>query len=373
VRKEPCIQRIASIFCCYLSSFNFAVFHFFFYRAHGLLVMQDLTFAALVTFEDGAGGFQRRIERKSISELPVGDVVIRVKYSSLNYKDALSASGNRGVTKKYPHTPGVDAAGIVVESSDPRWEPGAEVICTGYDLGMNTAGGYGQYIRVPGDWVVRKPQGLSLLESMQLGTAGFTAAQCLLHFEQNAINPSKGPILVTGATGGVGTVAILLLHKLGYEVIAVTGKTSEHAYLSSLGATKILDRQELLVDRDKQLLPVRWTGAIDTVGGDMLAAAIKSTGFDGVVTSCGNAASGDLSVSVYPFILRGVHLIGVYSAHCPMEKRLLIWEKLAREWRVHALSNISRTVRLDQLEDEILAMLAGQSKGRCVVDVEGTA
>jgi len=335
--------------------------------------MQDLSFAALVTVENGTGEFQRRIERKFISELPGGDVVIRVKYSSLNYKDALSASGNRGVTKKYPHTPGVDAAGIVIESSDSRWESGDEVICTGYDLGMNTAGGYGQYIRVPGDWVVRKPQGLSLLESMQLGTAGFTAAQCLLHFEQNAIVPSKGPILVTGATGGVGTLAILLLHKLGYEIVAVTGKSSEHAYLSSLGATRILDRQELLVGRDKQLLPVRWGGAIDTVGGDMLAAAIKSTGFDGVVTCCGNAASGDLSVSVYPFILRGVHLIGVYSAHCPMEKRLLVWEKLAREWRLQDLSSISRTVQLDQLEDEILAMLAGQSKGRCVVDVEGIA
>jgi putative YhdH/YhfP family quinone oxidoreductase len=332
--------------------------------------MKNRKFAALVAFEAGGHNFRIRIERKSISDLPAGDVVIQVKYSSLNYKDALSAIGNRGVTKNYPHTPGIDAAGIVVESVDPDWRTGDEVICTGYDLGMNTAGGYGQYIRVPGSWLVRKPQGLSLLESMQFGTAGFTAAQCLLHLEQHAIVPGKGPILVTGATGGVGTVAILLLHKLGYEIIAITGKETEHAALSALGATTVLDRQALLADREKHLLPVRWAGAIDTVGGDMLAAAIKSTGFDGVVTCCGNAASGDLPLTVYPFILRGVHLVGVYSANCPMAKRLVVWEKLANEWKVEKLSRISRIVQLTQLENEIQAMLAGRSKGRCVVDLE---
>ena len=335
--------------------------------------MEDRHFSALVADEEDTKGFQRRICRKSIRDLPVGDVVIQVKFSSLNYKDALSASGHRGVTKNYPHTPGVDAAGMVAHSDDPAWLVGDEVICTGYDLGMNTSGGFGQYIRVPGSWVVRKPQGLSLLESMQLGTAGFTAAQCLLHLEHNFIFPDKGPILVTGATGGVGTIAILLLHKLGYEVTAVTGKASEHAHLSSLGATTILDRQELLTGLEKQLLPVRWAGAIDTVGGDMLATAIKSTGFDGVVTSCGNAASGDLPLTVYPFILRGVHLVGVYSANCPMAKRVRVWEKLAREWKLDKLPNICRLVQLSQLDDEIAAMLAGRSKGRCVVDMEEAA
>lgn len=332
--------------------------------------MENREFDALVAFDDGGHGFRRRIERKLISDLPPGDVVIQVRYSSLNYKDALSATGNRGVTKNYPHTPGIDAAGIVVESTDPTWQVGEEVICTGYDLGMNTPGGFGQYIRVPSGWVVRKPQGLSLLECMELGTAGFTAAQSLLHLEQNGLFPDKGPILVTGATGGVGTVAILLLHGLGYEVIAVTGKAAEHDALVALGATTVLDRQQLLVDREKQLLPVRWAGAIDTVGGELLAAAIKGTNFDGVVTCCGNAASGELPVTVYPFILRGVHLIGVYSANCPMPKRVRVWEKLAHDWKRSELAQISRTVRLAQLEEEIQAMLAGQSKGRCVVDME---
>jgi len=335
--------------------------------------MEDREFSALVVFEDAKQGFYRRVVQKNIGALPAGDVVIRVKYSSLNYKDALSASGNSGVTKDYPHTPGIDAAGTVVESVDPTWRVGDEVICSGYDLGMNTPGGFGQYIRVPGSWVVHKPQGLSLLESMQLGTAGFTAAQCLLHFEQNGLAPSKGPILVTGATGGVGTMAILLLHKLGYEVIAATGKVSEHEYLSSLGASSILDRQELLRGSEKQLLPIRWGGVIDTVGGGPLATAIKSTGFDGVVACCGNVASGGLPLTVYPFILRGVHLIGVYSANCPMAKRVLVWEKLAREWKLDGLSRISRTVKLTQLEDAIQAMLAGRSRGRWVVDLEGVA
>jgi putative YhdH/YhfP family quinone oxidoreductase len=335
--------------------------------------MENTLFSALEVFEDSHHCFQRQIRQKAVAELPPGDVLIQVRYSSLNYKDALSASGNRGVTKKYPHTPGVDAAGVVVHSVDPIWQAGDEVICTGYDLGMNTSGGYGQYIRVPGAWVVRKPQSLSLLESMQLGTAGFTAAQCVLQLEHNAITPDKGPILVTGATGGVGTIAILLLHTLGYEVVALTGKASAHGYLMSLGATAILDRQELLSGREKQLLPVRWAGAIDTVGGDILAAAIKSTGFDGVVASCGNAASGDLPLTVYPFILRGVHLVGIYSANCVMAKRMLIWEKLACEWKMMALPRVCRIIQLGQLDAEIRAMLAGKSKGRCVVDMEETA
>jgi len=331
--------------------------------------MNDRNFYALVAYEDGNSGFRRRIERKSINDLPAGDVVIQVKYSSLNYKDALSASGNRGVTKHYPHTPGIDAAGCVVESTDPTWRVGDEVICTGYDLGMNTAGGFGQYIRVPGNWIVRRPAGLSLLESMRLGTAGFTAAQCLLHLEQNAVTPDKGPILVTGATGGVGTVALMLLQKLGYKATAVTGKATEHDALLALGATTVMDRNELLADSERQLLPARWAGAVDTLGGKALAAAVKGTGFDGVVTCCGNASSGDLPLTVYPFILRGVHLVGVYSANCPMAKRVQIWNKLAGEWKLD-LSAICRTVRLGALEDAIQAMLAGQSKGRRVVDLE---
>lgn len=327
-------------------------------------------FKALVVREDVHSRIQRQIEQRTLEDLPPGEVIIRVHYSSLNYKDALSANGNRGVTKHYPHTPGIDAAGVVFYSTDPRWRPGDEVLCSGYDLGMNTAGGFGQCIRVPAHWVVPKPLGLSLLECMQLGTAGFTAAQCVLHLEQHAITPDKGPILVTGATGGVGTVSLLLLHKLGYEVIAVTGKASEHAFLASLGASRVLSRNTLLADTEKALLPVGWSGAIDTVGGLPLAAAVKGTGFDGVVTCCGNAASADLPLTVYPFILRGVHLIGVYSANCPMEKRRFIWQRLATDWKLPILAQVSRIVQLTGLEGEIQSMLAGQSKGRCVVDLE---
>ncbi|QQG65524.1 YhdH/YhfP family quinone oxidoreductase [Desulfobulbus oligotrophicus] len=333
--------------------------------------MNDKRYRALVAYEAADNTIQRRIEQKDIDSLPAGDVLIRVHYSSLNYKDALSASGNRGVTKQYPHTPGIDAAGIVVTSTDPAWQKGDPVICTGYDLGMNIAGGFGQYIRVPGSWLVRLPPGLTLLESMRLGTAGFTAAQCVWHLERNNITPDKGPVLVTGASGGVGTVAIVLLRAIGYKIIAVTGKPSEHAFLTGIGAHTVMSRKELLKDADKLLLPTRWHGVVDTVGGAFLAAAIKGTAFDGVVTCCGNASSSELALSVYPFILRGVHLIGVYSANCPMERRVRIWEKLAGEWKIDRLDTISRLVSLDHLEVEMKAMLAGKGKGRCVVDLGG--
>lgn len=330
-------------------------------------------FSALVVFAEQGQRFRRACVERTLADLPPGDVLIRVRYSSLNYKDALSATGNRGVTKNYPHTPGIDAAGTVADSTDPRWQLGDEVICTGYDLGMNTAGGFGQYIRVPGSWVVRKPTTLSLRQCMELGTAGFTAALSVDALAGNGVAPSKGPILVTGATGGVGTIALMLLHQLGYQAVAVTGKQDTHSWLQSLGAATILGREEILVDKDKGLLPVRWAGVIDTVGGEMLATAIKGVDYDGVVTSCGNAASADLPLNVYPFILRGVHLVGIYSANCPMARRLAIWDKLAGDWKLDHLARISRVVSLHQLEDEIMAMKTGKSKGRCVVDLEAKA
>jgi acrylyl-CoA reductase (NADPH) len=333
--------------------------------------MEHNTFAALIVSEDTEHkAFSQVVGHKQISELPANDVLIKVRYSSLNYKDALSATGNRGVTRHYPHTPGIDAAGEVIHSDAPQWQIGAQVICTGYDLGMNTSGGFGQYIRVPGEWIVPKPAGLTLHESMQSGTAGFTAALCVLGLRDNGVTPDKGPVLITGATGGVGSITLLLLHRLGYDVVAMTGKSYEHPFLFSLGAKQIISRSEFLADQDKQLLPARWAGAVDTVGGNILATVIKGTGYDGVVTSCGNAASGDLPLNVYPFILRGVHLVGIYSAHCPMEKRLRAWDKLAGAWKIPKLAAICRTVSLRGLKDEIAAMIAGNSKGRCVVDLE---
>jgi putative YhdH/YhfP family quinone oxidoreductase len=331
--------------------------------------MERLPFRALVVSEVEGIGIRREIQQRSTAELPPGDVLVNVQYSSLNYKDALSANGNRGVTKRYPHTPGIDAAGFVVSSIDPRWQPGDPVLCTGYDLGMNTAGGFGQLISVPGDWLVRLPEGLSLLETMQLGTAGFTAALCVLGLQNNGVIPQKGPVLVTGATGGVATIAILLLCQLGYTVVAVSGKPDAPRFLNDLGVQETIARKTFLAGADRGLLPARWAGVVDTVGGILLATAIKGTGMDGVVTSCGNAASGDLPLNVYPFILRGVHLLGIYSANCPMERRLQVWHKLANEWKMDRVSALCRMIGLEDLDQEINAMLAGQSKGRCVVDL----
>jgi putative YhdH/YhfP family quinone oxidoreductase len=335
--------------------------------------MDNVAFFALVAFEDEQHKIQRAVQQRCISDLPPGEVLVRVKYSSLNYKDALSASGHRGVTKHYPHTPGIDAAGTVVHSTAPCWAPGDKVLCTGYDLGMDTSGGFGQYIRVPGEWLVRKPANLTLLECMQLGTAGFTAGLSIFALQANGVTPKSGPILVTGATGGLGTLSIMILKKIGYEVVAVTGKSSEHALLTSLGADRILDRAEALKGHERPLLKAQWAGCIDTVGGNMLAAAIKSTNYEGVVTICGNAASSDLPLNVYPFILRGVHLIGIYSANCPMARRLLIWDKLANEWALPELSRICRMITLNQLDTEIQAMIDSKTKGRCVVNLEGMA
>lgn len=331
--------------------------------------MEKQSFTAFVVRETSEGSFQREILTQTVDQLPPGDVLVNVRYSSLNYKDALSASGNRGVSKHYPHTPGIDAAGVVISSDDARFRIGDEVICTGYDLGMNTDGGFAQMIRVPGAWLVPKPEGLSLLQTMQLGTAGFTAALCVDALLRNGVSPDKGPVLITGATGGVATIAILLLRRIGFHVAAVSGKEEAKGFLGTLGVEEVIDRTHFLADCERALLPAQWAGVVDTVGGIVLATAIKGTGFDGVVTSCGNAASGELPLNVYPFILRGVHLIGIYSANCPMDKRLRIWQILAKDWQLQQLAELCRMITLAELSGEIDRMLAGQSKGRCVLDL----
>ena len=331
--------------------------------------MVKQNFSAYVVRETSPGHFVGAIEQRTIKDLPPGEVLLQVRYSSLNYKDALSASGNRGVTKCYPHTPGIDAAGVVISSSSPLVKCGDDVICMGYDLGMNTAGGLGQFIRVPASWVVKKPDTISLLQAMQIGTAGFTAAQSVLALMDNSVTPEKGEILVTGSSGGVGSIATHLLSELGFRVTALTSKERVQEYLLSLGAKTVLSPKVLLEDRHKFLLSERWAGVIDTVGGDILATAIKGLHFDGVATCCGNAASAELILTVYPFILRGVHLIGIYSANCPREKRLKVWQKLAAEWQLPMLKDMSRTISLSGVSREVDAMLAGKTIGRCVVDL----
>ena len=331
--------------------------------------MNQTAYRALVVRGNPEQGYKRAVEEVSIADLPAGEVLIRVHYSSLNYKDGLSAIGNKGVTRKYPHTPGIDAAGVVEASTDDRFAVGAEVICMGYDLGMNTSGGFAQYIRVPAKWVLAKPEQLSLYETMQIGTAGFTAAQCVDRLLRFGVQTDQGPILVTGATGGVGSTAVALLSKLGFEVTGVTGKESEHPFLQQLGCTAILDRQQATGRPAAAMLKECWAGVVDTVGGEILATAIKSTRYNGVVTCCGNAASGDLPLTVYPFILRGVSLVGIDSANCPMTRRNSIWQQLAGSWRLDMLDRVSSCISLDKVSRAIDEMLAGKIRGRIVIDL----
>ena len=330
--------------------------------------MNQTDFKALVVEELSPKTYVRTIKTLSTDALPPGDLLIRVNYSSLNYKDALSATGNRGVTRKFPHTPGIDAAGVVVESATAEFKQGDEVIVTSYDLGMNTAGGFGQYIRVPSEWAVKLPRGLTQKESMMFGTAGFTAGMSVDQIIAT-LEPSMGEILVTGATGGVGSLSVAILSKLGFEVVGVTGKKTGDDFLKGLGAKRTIARDEATDTSGKPLLKNQWAGVIDTVGGDILATAIKSTSPWGVVTCCGNVASPDLPINVFPFILRGVRLIGIDSQNCPMALRKSVWARLAVDWKFNMLESLAREVTLDGLDSEIDLILAGKQQGRIIVKV----
>jgi alcohol dehydrogenase len=310
----------------------------------------------------------RRVEEVAFDVLPEHAVSVKVAYSSLNYKDALSASGHKGVTKRYPHTPGIDAAGVVVASSDPRYQEGDEVVVTGFDLGMDTPGGFGEYIRVPAEWLVPLPEGLSLKEAMVFGTAGFTAAMAVEALLGRGLTP-PGPVLVTGASGGVGSLSVALLAKLGFEVVASSGKRDAHALLRELGASEVIGRDGLAERSSKPLLPGRWAGAVDTVGGTTLETVVKSLAIGGAVAACGNVAGAELELTVYPFILRGVALLGIDSQHYSAEKRAALWRKLADAWRLELPDGLVEVVAFEGLEEKIAAILQGQVRGRVVVEV----
>jgi putative YhdH/YhfP family quinone oxidoreductase len=327
--------------------------------------MENLPYKALVVSEHN-GIFHTEIETLFTENLPVGNVLIRVSYSSLNYKDALSATGNKGVTKKYPHTPGIDAAGVVVFSSSEAFSEGDEVIVSGNDLGMNTPGGFGQYIRVPADWVVKLPQGLSLKESMIIGTAGFTAGISLTRLSE-LVKPIDGKVIVTGATGGVGSVALSLLSKLGYKTVAVSGKESEYEYLYQLGVTEIISRADFQQSNDKPVLSAQYAGGIDTVGGSFLEKILKSLNPLGAVTTCGSVSSTQLNMTVFPFILRGISLIGISAQNYPMPLRKILWEKLASEWKPDNLLSLYNEIALEELPEAINLILQGKLKGRTIV------
>ena len=331
--------------------------------------MQDQSYRALLVSEIEEHKFDSEIVQLKTSNLPKGDVLIRVDYSSLNYKDALSANGNKGVTRVYPHTPGIDAAGRVIESETDEFKNGDEVIVIGYDLGMNTAGGFGQFIRVPAAWVVPLPKGLSLRDSMVLGTAGFTAALCVEKLLENGLSSSNGQVLVTGATGGVGIVAVSLLAKLGFEVIASTGKEDAKGFLQDMGAKSILDRNELAEMNKKPLLREQWAGAVDVVGGDTLLNVIKSLKYGASVAACGLVQSPMIQASVLPFILRGVNLLGVDSVELPIETKNRVWTLLANDWKLNNMKDIASEIELEQLQDSLSYILEGRARGRFLLNL----
>lgn len=322
------------------------------------------SFKAYEVSEGEDGKFSGRIVSREVDQLPAGEVLVQVQYSCLNYKDALSNIGNRGVTRNYPHTPGIDAAGVVRKSYSDRFSSGQQVIATGYDLGMNTAGTFAEMIRVPADWVLPLPEGLSARESMIIGTAGFTAAQCVEKLMHNGLEAGDGPVLVTGASGGVGIMAVALLAKLGFAVTASTGKEASHELLKALGAAEIIDRNVLSEANPRPMLKQQWAGAVDVVGGETLSNVVKSLRYGASVACCGLVESPEFPATVFPFILRAANLLGIDSAEAPPEKKIALWKRLASDWKPAGLENIATEIGLDQLSESLDTVLRGQALGR---------
>lgn len=332
--------------------------------------MPDPTrFRAMVVSENEDETFTRAIGERTVDDLPDGDLLVAVGWSSLNYKDALSASGNKGVTRNYPHTPGIDAAGTVAESRVGGFAKGDEVVLTGFDLGANTDGGFAEYVRAPAAWAVKRPDGLTLKESMVYGTAGFTAALSVLRLQESGVEPGSGDVLVTGATGGVGCLAVAILARAGYRVVASTGKEAEKEFLTDLGAAEVVSREAVDDRSGRPLSRGLWAGVVDTVGGNILATAVKSTKYGGVVTCCGNVASADLPTTVFPFILRDVRLVGVATPDYPADLRPALWRKMAAEWKPPRLDAVTIDCSLDELDAHIESILEGRVRGRVVVDL----
>lgn len=331
-----------------------------------------MEYKALLITETPAGKFERQIVQRNLDDLPPGDVLVRVHYSALNYKDGLSATGHKGITRKFPHTPGIEAAGEVVASTSDKFREGNHVFVTGYDLGMNTSGAFAEYIRVPADWLLTKPSILSCKDCMTIGTAGFTAAYALYKMELMGQTPDYGPIVVTGSTGGVGSLTVAILAKAGYEVIAVTGKKEAVDYLKFLGAARVEPREFLNDSLGKPLQRAMWAGAIDTVCGTMLTTLLKRCRRDGNVVATGLLSSIHFSTTIYPFILNGVNLLGIGAGQTPMSLRLKLWDKLVNEWNIKdKLPTIAREIRLEELKDTYIdAILSGKTRGRVVVKLK---
>jgi alcohol dehydrogenase len=331
---------------------------------------KDLKYIAYLTEEVSKGNFSQSIKELPLDDLHTNDILIKVKWSSLNYKDALSAKGHRGITRNYPHTPGVDAAGVVVKSDSAEIKVGEEVIVTGHDLGMNTMGGFAEYVSVPKDWIVKLPTGLTLRDSMIYGTAGITAAICIDQLLKHNLEPQKSRILVTGATGGVGSMSVAILNKIGFEVIASTGKLDKVNFLKNIGATEVIHRDEVYDTTGKPLLKKRWEGAIDTVGGNTLSTVIRSTNHHGSVCVVGLVESPELKLNVFPFLQRGVSVLGIDSAERGIDIKRELWKNLASHWKPECLNEMVKEVNLTDIQKEIDAILEGKQVGKTLINCE---
>jgi len=327
----------------------------------------DSLFKAFTVFENEDGSFKSEIISKSVDDLPPGDVLVRVDFSSLNYKDALSATGNKGVTKKYPHTPGIDAVGTVEDTIHSSFKIGDQVIVSGYDMGQNTAGGFGEYIRVPREWVALMPEGLTKKESIILGTAGMTAGLSLRELQKK--NGIEGKLaVVTGATGGVGCLAVKLLSQLGADVTAVTGKVDSEDFLKSIGAVEVINREQLAENFHQPLASGKWDIGVDVVGGEMLAGLMTCLKLGGSVACCGLVGGSTIETTIFPYILRGNSLIGIDSGNIPISEKEEIWMLFANEWKIE-LNDLSRTITLNELDQEIESILKGGQVGRIIVSL----
>lgn len=326
-----------------------------------------MDYRAFVVTETDSGSFEAELKTLQSNNLPVGDVLIRVGYSSLNYKDALSFSGNKGVTRQFPHTPGIDAAGQVLSSNDDSFKVGEDVLVVGYDLGMNTPGGFGEVISVPKEWVIKLPKGLTSSESMAWGTAGFTAALCVNKLLQNGLRKEQGPVLVSGASGGVGSVATMLLNKLGFEVHALTSKTDHATFFNNIGASKVVALADFMDQPARPMLKPIYGSAIDVAGGEVLATMVKCIKYGGSVACCGLVDSISLNTTVLPFILRGINLLGVDSVELPLSEKQAMWNTLAEDWSLPELAENCQVIGPELLDQSLRLILAGQAIGRFIL------
>ncbi|SDI40494.1 NADPH:quinone oxidoreductase family protein [Alteribacillus bidgolensis] len=326
------------------------------------------SFQAMMVEETGNKEVEKRIRTLTLDDLPEGDVLVKVHYSSVNFKDGMASMANGNIVNEYPMVPGIDLAGVVEDSSDTRFSNGDKVIVTSYELGVSHYGGFAEYARVPAEWVVPLPEGLDLKEAMIYGTAGFTAGLSVIRLEEEGITPESGTVLVTGATGGVGSMAVAMLAHLGYNVVASTGKSSEHNYLKELGAKEILSREDVQPEKIRPLDKQRWAGVVDPVGGETLAYALSTLAYGGAAAVSGLTGGTKIPATVFPFILRGVNLVGIDSVYCPMDRRKQVWNRLASDLKVkNLLETIASEITIEELPETLEQILQAQVRGRKIV------